>query len=124
MYEYDVYLRTDDAARFLGCCKVTVLRMIHRGEFPSARLEETRGHRGVRAYEIAKSELVAKKYGQVPETNADVRKERPAIIPERVVTASINEQRRKAEILMALENVQSSMKLLSECIGDLVEKLI
>lgn len=127
MYENDVYLRSNDAAEFLGVCKLTLLKMIHNGEFESVRLEETYGHRGGRAYEIAKSELVAKKAERLAKKmGKGLKKPDEPIVEEKPVatTNKEDEAKHKAEVRMALHNLQECIKLLSGCIEDLVETMI
>lgn len=125
MYENDVYVRSNDAAAFLGVCKLTLLRMIHNGEFESVRLEETYGHRGGRAYEIAKSELVAKKAERLAKKMGKKIPVEPIVEEKPVATTNKeDEAKRKAEVRMALHNLQECIKLLSGCIEDLVETMI
>lgn len=121
MYENDVYLRSTDAAAFLGVCKLTILRMIHRGEFESARLEDPYGHPGGRAYEIAKSELQAKKDQMLGKKTVV---EKPVINePKTSPVVDHDQEIQKAKIKIALLNLRSAMNLLSDCVGDLIEEM-
>lgn len=115
----ETYLRTPDAAKFLGVCSATLYKMIKDGKFTTVRIEASRGFGGKPAFEIARSELET-----VKATREGRKVKKPVVEEPKKVVVDEAKERRVREIQMALKNVQASMKLLSECIGDLVEKLI
>ena len=69
MYDIDKYLRTEDAAKFLGVTNQTIYNMIHDNVFDTIQLEDSRGWGCRRAYEIRMDELrkiktAREKYGR------------------------------------------------------------
>lgn len=125
MYCDEMYLRTPEATRFLGVSKQTLYKMIKSGVFKTARFEDRRGWGGHPAWEIAKSELVTVKAIRQGSTAEQATEAHNVEIEEaKQKEAAQAKELRALEVQRALENVQSTLKLLSECIGDLVEKLI
>ena len=119
---YDIqgmYLRTEQAARFLSVSRGTLYKMIRDGVFTSVRQEASRGFGGKPAYEIAKAELEevrAKRLG---------RKRKPVEIVEpieKVVEKTPDQD--KEELRKLLQDLQTAMVLQAEVLGKLLERLI
>lgn len=84
MFDIDKYLRTEDAAKFLGVTNQSIYNMIHDNVFNTVRLENSRGWGGKRAYEIRMDELnrikaAREKYGRKWKTYIMVIEEQPDI---------------------------------------------
>lgn len=113
-----MYMRIEQAARFLEVSVVTIRKMIKDGRIKNYRKETTAGHPGPPAYEISATELLQIKQDRAAKKIKNI---------EPVVETRVVEQRSERdiqEIRKLLSELRCIMTREAECIGKLMEKLI
>lgn len=120
----DVYMRTDEAAKFLGVSKQTLYKMIKDKIFTTVRVESSRGFGGKPSWEIQRKELEYIKEWR--EANKALKKKK---VVEQTIEKPVEQKveepvRDTDEIRKLLEDLKTAMVLQAECLGKLIEKLI
>lgn len=114
-----MYMRTEQAAKFLDVSVFTIRKMIKDGRIKNYRKEATCGHPGPPAYEISAMELA-----QIREARAA----KNSKMAEPVVETRVVEHVRFEEDIQEIRKLFSELRIImireAECIGKLMEKLI